>query len=93
MKNVLARQIEIDPKGNLVIDRVALPWFIGEEVEIEDLNGLYAVHLSIFADRVIMHTPGGKRDTVMEETRKEAIAIVRAGLADVIEQVERGGRS
>ena len=88
MNKVIAKSVEVDADGNLIIDGVTLPWHLSPEWEIAGGNGLYGLTVTIYADRVVMDSSYGFIDTRMEEARAEAIAIVREGLKDVLEWLE-----
>ena len=85
MERVIAKSVEVNAEGSLIIDGVTLPWYLSPEWEIAGGNGLYGLTVTIYADRVVMDSSYGFIDTRLEEARAEAIEIVRAGLKDVLE--------
>lgn|SRR5690606_13203675 len=92
----VARQVYLGPRG-LEIDGVHLPWEIVRP-GVDDLGmegRIWGLTVTLLADRVIVNSPNGEypdRDTLMEECRAEAIAIVREGLADIIAALPEEGR-
>lgn len=97
----IARDIYLG-HGGLTIDGVHLPWYIAEEVDVDLMaEDFHRVTVTFFANHVSAEptSPGDRItlsgeyrhdgfDTTLEGARQEAIAIVRAGLADVLEQLD-----